>query len=292
MQHLDTVVDKRTVVIQQDDTTNTSAAASNTTAAVANPEVQSALSAEGFWNLASSSTAETVRSIVANEIPVGNSASILRAPSTTKTFARVLELYQRTLGSKQPKSSSPARNNKPSRPHLRGQKPVIVVPQGTLSVLTMANAHDFLCNSVYAPPQKSRPARTLRFTRHLKGHGLVEFEVCDQPLQVLGRSSNNNSHRQQWDRIVAVLVSGEEWQFQDWLAGYQTPAQLFHRCVGWYLGLEGESKAPPRIATWKVHTGWLHRTRRGLDSVTYTAFWNSVEEFMKVYKPELLPMHV
>lgn len=275
MQHLDTVVDKRSTVTEE--TSGVKSA------------IQLALSADGFGNpVANHASNENVRKIISQEIPVGNSASVLRATKNpNKNFSRVLEVYAHVTGSKSSKSSSAAASSSPAKKlkaHLRGKRPVIVVPKGTTAAITLQNAHSFLCNATYTPRRRGAlgGAGKKTFTRNMPGYGLVEFEISDNPCKL-------GMNKKEWDRIVAVVVTGEEWQFKDWIPGYETPAQLFANTVGCYIGLEGESKQPPAISTWKVVKCLLHREKRGLDSVTYTAFWNAVDDFLKVYKPELLP---
>ena len=131
------------------------------------------------------------------------------------------------------------------------------------------------------PSRKSNPLTT--FTRTVSGvGGLLEYEILDNPRK-LGANPN------EWERIVAVIVLGQSWQFKDWLKPhYNVPAELFNRVYGVYVSMEGE-KEPPEVAGWAVHRSKLNRDKRGLDSVTYASFWNGLDEWMRVYKAELLP---
>ncbi|GAX11952.1 parafibromin [Fistulifera solaris] len=231
--------------------------------------------------------------ILQQEIPVGNSASILRAVNPQKDLSRVVELFQEaTKGSSQHhshnrKSSSKVFTSptaKPLRTHLVGQKPVILVPKGMTAPLTLVNAHEFLANAKYVPREKMVQQNQHRnplttFTRPQEAGRYIEYEIMDNPRK-LGTS------QAAWDRVVAVIVLGQSWQFKDWLKGYQTPATLFDQVYGFFVSMEGD-QLPPEVATWAVHVATLNRDKRGLDQVAYATFWNGLEEFIRVRKPEL-----
>lgn len=273
-------------------------------------EVTKALSAEGFDvtpELLEEHSGRT-QLILEKEIAVGNSASILRAANPRKNLSRVLQLYNEATAhasssrSKNdsakgprpppPKTSSSAAAGKKS--YLVGKKPVIVVPKGMQAPITLINAHEFLCNGKFVPRdiilkqhgRKRTPPTTFTRTYKTSGGrsgstGLVEYEIVDNPKR-LGSSGK------EWERIVAVLVLGQDWQFKDWHERYNTPVDLFNRTFGFFIGLEGD-KIPADINGWSVKQSKLNRDKRGLDSVTYASFWNSLDEWMSVNKRELLP---
>ena len=114
--------------------------------------------------------------------------------------------------------------------------------------------------------------------------GLLEYEIIDNPCKL-----GNNP--KEWERIVAVIVLGQSWQFKDWMKSplsYNVPASLFDRVFGYYIYMDGDQVAP-EVQQWAVKKSQLNRDKRGLDSVTYASFWNELDEWMKVYKAELLP---
>jgi len=295
-ENLSTVVDKR----QQQSDQETSALQA---------EITRALSAKGFEISGEEQLApykERTANIHANEIPVGNSASILRATNPRKNLSRVLELYMETVHSKSGSSSSKkgskssskaaaaSSNQKSStfKSYLVGKKPIIIVPKGMTAPLTLINAHEFLSNSKFVPrdlmlkqqpSRKSNPPTTFTRTIHTGlSQGLLEYEIIDNPRKL-------GANPKEWERIVAVIVLGQSWQFKDWLKPhYNTPATLFDRVFGFYVSMEGE-KEPAEVSGWAVHRSKLNRDKKGLDSVTYASFWNSLDEWMKVYKAELLP---
>ena len=324
--HLSVVVDKRQDAVASsggagaiEDSTTSSGNAAMMAAAITE-----ALSPKGFEISGKEQLQpfkEKTAAILANEIPVGNSASILRANinNPRKDFSRVLELYMETVSSSKSSSSKTSTKGKPTapissktkpsstkksgttfKPYLVGKKPVIVVPKAMTAPLTLANAHEFLANARFVPRDvmvktakaSSSPPPTT-FTRTIKtssgggaaaGGSLLEYEIVDTP-----RKLGNNPR--EWERIVAVIVLGQAWQFKDWMQhpiSYNVPATLFDNVYGFYIAMEGD-KIPQDVSGWAVTSAKLNRDKRGLDSVTYASFWNGLDEWMKVYKSELLP---
>jgi hypothetical protein len=247
---------------------------------------------------------ERAKRIMSNEIPVGTSASILRAANPRKDLTRVLELFNEAVnasagkGSKSSRTASGSRHDKPPAPpgkpvrkHLIGKKPIIIVPKGQTACITLANAHDFLCNANYTSrevlvKQGRHRSPSTTFTRTVKGAtgaagGLLEYEIIDNPRK-LGNTE------QEWDRVVAVIVLGHSWQFKDWLRGYNAPATLFEKAFGYFVNLEGDIE-PAEVAGWGVHKARINRDKRASDRVAHASFWNRLDEWMQVHKPELLP---
>ena len=57
---------------------------------------------------------------------------------------------------------------------------------------------------------------------------------------------------------------------------------------GFFISMEGEP-IPINLTKWNVIKSKLNRDKRGLDSVAYASFWNHLDEWMLVHKPEYLP---
>ena len=260
--------------------------------------LEQALSADGFEITPELVKESNVKEIVSLEIPVGNSASILR-PAPGRNFQRVLDLFMEMMepASKKHRSGSSrhAHGKKPAvqgKPWLKGKTPVIVLPKGMTSALTLMNAHEFLGNSKFVPRDvmlKQKPTAKHKVETKIKhrldprrGAVELEFELMDNPRVKLGHDPK------EWDRIVGVIVLGASWQFKDWPRGYNNPVDLFSRSFGFFVGMEG-AKLPAELSKWAVQQGKLSRDKRGLDSVCFAKFWDGLEERMVTKKPEFLP---
>ncbi|GKZ00510.1 hypothetical protein MPSEU_001003400 [Mayamaea pseudoterrestris] len=259
-------------------------------------EITKALSADGF-----EVTPEILAKfkpkadyILANEVPVGNSASILQAMNPNKSLSRVMELFMETVHPKSKSSkhgsSATSSSSQPTKKlYLLGKKPVIVVPKGMTAPITLLNAHEFFANGNFVPrdvmikQDLNRGNTQALFSRNVPNAGLLEYEIIDNPKK-LGHDLK------EWERIVAVVVLGQKWQFQDWPAPYNDPVQLFSRTFGYYIGMEG-SKIPPDVMGWSATQAQLSRDKRGMDQKTHANFWNLLDEYMTVHKRELLPQH-
>lgn len=262
-------------------------------------EITKALSADGFeFNQEIlDKYRDAAHQIFENEIPVGNSASILRAANPRKDLSRVLQIFNETVNPKKTSKSKSSSGSMPmgrlahKMPHLIGKTPVIVVPKGMTAPITLINALDFFANGQFIPRdvamKQGRALRTnqkITFKRQVRttsSSGVVEYEIIDNPKK-LGTSMK------EWDRIVAVVALGQSWQFKDWYMEYSNPVQLFARTYGFFLTMEGD-RIPQEVGSWKVRQAKLNRDKRGLDSVTFASFWNGLDEWMSVHRRELLP---
>lgn len=263
-------------------------------------KLHAALSTEGFQvtpEELAKYKAENPNSMV-HEIPVGDSSSILKA-GAGKDLKRVLTLYNETMStkkgssssSKKPSSSSTGKSPSTKRAYLIGKRPIIVLPKGMAAPITMVNAYDFFAESKFIPRDKMQ--KLLRttgqqpktvFTRSVNarlGGGKVEYELMDNPKSKLHSSKD-------WERVVAVIALGQSWQMKDWPGPYGNPVELFVRTYGFYVGMEGD-KIPTELQGWSVKQARLNRDKRGLDSVTYASFWNGLDEWMTIHRPEMLP---
>ena len=64
------------------------------------------------------------------------------------------------------------------------------------------------------------------------------------------------------------------------------PVDVFSRTFGFYISLEG-APVPENLKTWSVKFAKINRDNRGLDSVAHALFWNQLEAWMFVNKPEM-----
>ncbi|KAG7338260.1 RNA pol II accessory factor, Cdc73 family protein [Nitzschia inconspicua] len=261
-------------------------------------KLHAALSTEGFHvtpEEIAKYKAENPNSMV-HEIPVGDSSSILKA-GAGKDLKRILTLYNETMSTKQSNSkkssssSGTALQSPAKRAYLIGKRPIIILPKGMTAPITMVNAYDFFAESKFVPRDKMQQLlRTtgqqpktvfVRSVNARLGGGKVEYELMDNPKSKLHSSKD-------WERVVAVIALGQSWQMKDWPGPYGNPVELFGRTFGFYVGMEGD-KIPTELQGWSVKQARLNRDKRGLDSVTYASFWNGLDEWMTIHRPELLP---
>lgn len=173
---------------------------------------------------------------------------------------------------------------------------IIIVPNAMSSPITLINAMEFFDQSTFthADVLKKKGVRrsagtSFKFKRSparkycgAPGAGTpqVEYEIID---------TTRKFSRRDWDRVVAVVPSGQSWQFKGW--AWSDPVELFNKVFGYYVGMEG-TPIPAELQGWKVKVGNVNRDKRGLDCVTYSAFWNGLDQWMSLNKPEFFPRNM
>ena len=258
--------------------------------------------------------AEVNEKIACLEIPVGDSATILRCGATAtntsnkrkavstssdKNFARVLELYADSVkqsrlikrDTKRSRTSDPLGSVKKSSKPMG--KPIIIVPNAMTSPITLINSLDFFQNSHFLPREiavkslsgpKPTSVTVKRTVSSRLGGGTIEYEIVDNPDRKLKSASD-------WDRVVAVIAQGAAWQFKNWnmVRGREAnPVDIFSKAFGYYIGFEG-APIPKELQGWNVKKGFLSKEKNGLDTVVYGSFWNGLDEWMSVHKRDYLP---
>jgi len=235
---------------------------------------------------------EATQEIIANEMPVGNSFSVLRAPG--RDLSKVLEIYMEVKEKEakaEAKESSKKRKGEPTAPSSSDAKkskkeakgkPIIIVPNTMTSPITMINAKQFFGDRQYIPrqdvlKQMGSAARnsgpSVNFSRKVsaKYHGgmtsnLLEYEIMDNPLRLKSRSD--------WDRIVAIVAQGGAWQFKGWPGSWSNPVDIFSRVMGFYIGMEG-APLPKELQGWNVKSLFISRDKRIMDSIVHSNFFNA-----------------
>lgn len=124
--------------------------------------------------------------------------------------------------------------------------PIIIVPTSLHpGSLCLGNAQQFLEKGSYLEDAKERP-QPVSLKRKINGREIT-FDVYDS---VIGFSDSK------WRRVVAVICSGNDWQFKGWkpLQGSGSDLnkkELFARVRGYYLSY-ADTKVPALVETWNI----------------------------------------
>jgi len=106
----------------------------------------------------------------------------------------------------------------------------------------------------------------------------VSVYFCDNPSKLTP---------EQWPRVVAVLVTGQQWQLDNFKLG-NTPAEIFEKVLGYYFYFEGDI-VNQNVLGWSVKRVPLARNKRHDDAVAVAAFWKDVTAAIKA-KSVKVPM--
>ncbi|GMH94403.1 hypothetical protein TrVE_jg4899 [Triparma verrucosa] len=220
--------------------------------------------------------ATIAQNILNFEAPVATTDALLRSTDTSKDLSIALD-YIKSLASNKRKSSSSS--GQPAKKQATGP-PIIVIPNAMSSVITMHNAEAFFADATYTSNKGAKPKKVKCVRKLTKSRKNVEFEIIDDAKSL---------SPSEWNRVVSVIALGKEWQFKDWKNQDRTPMQpvdVFSRTFGFYISLEG-APVPENLKTWSVKFAKINRDNRGLDSVAHALFWNQLEAWMFVNKPEM-----
>lgn len=137
---------------------------------------------------------------------------------------------------------------RPQDPASNIRTPIIIVPNSTSSCLTMLNACDFLRDGVFISSDEKRNSGAVRESGMIFQHtdpftGSVKtYKLMDNPATL---------QRDEWNRVVAVFVSGQVWQFKGWR--WPSPVDLFKNVMGVYLTFEDRT-IDKNVQTWNCKT--------------------------------------
>merc|ERR1719278_1060129 len=109
--------------------------------------------------------------------------------------------------------------------------PIIIIPASPKSLITMFNAKEILqdCKFISVDDKKAlggtRRENELLLTRRKEGGLTVPYRVIDNPAKL------TNADR---DRVVAVFVMGQAWQFKGWPHDGR-PVHILSRIAGFHI---------------------------------------------------------
>lgn len=176
------------------------------------------------------------------------------------------------------KTEQPAqKSRKPSKP------PIIIVPNGKMSVINLQNVKFFLEGSRYmTSPDAKEHCRNIQCridpqkgvtVNHIRNDASTGGRDVAQKYVVL--DSVQRLKKEDWPRVVAVFVQGPEWQFKGW--PYDHPARIFAAVRGFYVRMEDVMAAPhENIKKWNVNTLTLNSRSRHLDQIAVLQFWRQL----------------
>lgn len=163
----------------------------------------------------------------------------------------------------------------------RSKDPIILLSPSTSALLNMGNVRSFLEDGEFIPRMAGLGAPDLiRLNRYSSRFGSksgnpgertkIHFVVVDNVEKF--------TKPEYWDRVVAVFVTGQAWQFKSYR--WPTPNELFQHIAGFYLAFQGE-RVPPELGTWRnVTVTQIPKNERFRDREAAEVIWNQIEKWM------------
>ena len=219
----------------------------------------------------------------------GGGASGLGAASVRGAAALAADA-RRAAGAPAARGSSRAApsagSGKTRRDPSEGAMPLIIVPAGYGKALfNMYNVAEFLANeklvtwdSVHKSGGKKHS--NIVFKRRYKRDRSIKYEVTDKAP---------DKRSPDWARVVAVFVSGKEWQFKNWPFKGADDGDLvdcFQKVKGFYAQYDTD-KAEDIIKKWNVKTLRFQKNVRHGDRAQFEAFWADVDAHLELRRSKL-----
>jgi len=175
-------------------------------------------------------------------------------------------------------------NNSPNSGGKRPSRtPIIIISAAPKSLITMYNAKEILqdLRFISTEDMKAKGAGMKRdnevlIQRRKEGGLTVPYRVIDNPKKLSPPD---------WDRVVAVFVMGQAWQFKDW-PWDGNPTVIFSKICAFHLKWD-QANLEKNIANWAVQIIPLSLNQRHLDRARLKVFWDVLDRYMVNNKPHL-----
>ena len=163
---------------------------------------------------------------------------------------------------------------------LGTSKLIIVVPTSfTEGNICEKNAKAFLCDGKYI---------NLNSLEGNENESLVEdpsdnnFNYKIQGKDLLFEISSNvrKFTKNDWKRVVAVFVQGDDWEFYDWPKN-ENQSTILQKVKGYYMKYN-DNPTNKNIKKWNVQILEISRNKRHFDVSIQNKFWSSLSEFLSV----------
>ncbi|KAH8114241.1 RNA polymerase II-associated protein [Phellopilus nigrolimitatus] len=258
--------------------------------------------------------ADVVKKIKQNEVELSDRTSVLRG-TKPNNFNNVRLIYAEKLkklkeaskpGAVPPPAAASKSDAKSQLRKARNMQPIIMISSSPTSLITMYNVRRFLQEASFDNPSDAR-ARAIaegntrpedvipiyRKRTHIDTSG-QERETSGKYVVVDGVEALAKFGTDAWDRVVAVLTTGQAWQFKPYK--WNEPKTLFHHVKGFYVSWAND---PPntKITDWNVTElkarppsaqPLIDQHRRHVDKSVVASFWKTLDAWTLANKPWLI----
>lgn len=161
-------------------------------------------------------------------------------------------------------------NGQRKQNNVQRKDPIILIPSATSSILTISNIKQFLQDSTYINPRElSISMGTDLITIEKK------FNKINRTIKfIVVNNTRMFTKPEYWDRVVAVLTTGHEWQFNNYQ--WSKPQDLFRHCKGYFFHFNTD-EVPQNVRQWDVEPISVDKNVRFKDLEIVRSFWSSLE---------------
>lgn len=235
----------------------------------------------------------TIDDIYAQEKRMSTRSSILQCKKV-KDLTHVSKMFDQVVADRKRKKEAPSptvqhgsqqhqrHSASPAAPDAKRARrtpdstvPIIVVPQAMTAIINMYNAHDLLDKGIFVDPKKKReenPIKPQKLTFER-----ASFFDKSKNCKYMVIDNITALKKEEWQRVVAVFVSGAEWQFKGW--PWSSIASIFDNVCAFHIHYDDEL-LNPKIATWRCQRLTVSKIKRYKDRSTVLDMWNHLLDFV------------
>ncbi|CAG8593200.1 11793_t:CDS:2 [Ambispora gerdemannii] len=160
-------------------------------------------------------------------------------------------------------SSSTSRNNE-----KEPKKPIIMVSPSPRAMVGIYNAKDFFQDSSFIENEQKRSLHTASKPT------LVEFTYKERKYEIADLA--DTLRPEDWDRVVGVVVDGNDWQFKHWK--WQSTEEIFKKVRAFHFKYSHQPTID-NVLRWgkSVQVINISRDFRHKDAEAHQAFWDALE---------------
>ncbi|EFN59429.1 hypothetical protein CHLNCDRAFT_56751 [Chlorella variabilis] len=169
--------------------------------------------------------------------------------------------------------------------------PIIMVPPGMTSLLNMYNVRPFLEEGRFCTTDeaKAEMAKTKDGVKKEERAAIQRTIARKAPVKYWV-TDKEPAHKQDWDRVVAVICLGKAWQFKKWpFKGAQSGdlVEAFSRVLGVYVHYTDEA-VDATVRSWNVKVLGINRQSRHRDATVAQEFWRMLDAHLQARSSQLL----
>ncbi len=111
-----------------------------------------------------------------------------------------------------------------------------------------------------------------------KNHVCFEKKIRNVNLNFELVCNVRNFTKNDWKRVVAVFVQGNDWEFTDWPKN-ETVTSILLKVKGFHIKYS-DTLLNENIKNWNLKVLEINRNKRHFDGSVQNEFWNQMEQFL------------
>ncbi|KNC86024.1 hypothetical protein SARC_01824 [Sphaeroforma arctica JP610] len=152
--------------------------------------------------------------------------------------------------------------------------PIIIVPNAPSFHMSIWNAADFLENAVFESSAKRKMEAKGKHPPSVQ----IRRKIGDRRVVYHVYDKTSDFTKYEWQRVVAVFVQGQKWQFKNW--PWTDPTDVFRNILGVYLRLDDAQLKDP-LQDWAVSVLNVYTKKRWSDNSAAKIFWQDLDKFVE-----------